>query len=391
MDKAICPMNSFSRKSVRLLKSTLLVLGVSFLLLELVGLLIPSNHYYWYNRQLFVSQNAFRPIGENGLWTYQPNSQIQTAATYFLTKQYGWLEYRCNLQTNSLGLTQTNYTDQKQVNFLVLGDSFTEGLGGCPWLTKENLEKEKVKATVINGGLQGGGIANFELLADWLEPQVKIDNLIIVAISNDFKRGLIANAWKNHDGCLKEGKCSDNPEDDFVWGVDPKISDQQMLEMGKRRFAFASSNHKQSTTLHNLLDYHSFTYRLFLQYRSAFTKPKHPPETAEQLAGSPLIQSNFAALNNLRARYPNLQLILVPQRDEVGLLGAPNLDTQAVKQRLTQEQVPFTQCDLTSADYMPIDGHPNQQGYQKILACTIKAMGSTQPAKAKVPEQSVKQ
>lgn len=370
-------MNPFLRKSFRLLKSTLLVLGISILLLELVGLLIPSNHYYWNNRQLFASQDAFRPIGENGLWTYQPNSQIQTASTYFLTKQHGWLEYRCNLQTNSLGLTQTNYTGQKQADFLVLGDSFTEGLGGCPWLTKENLEKEKVNGTVINGGLQGGGIANFELLTRWLEPQVQIKNLILVVISNDFKRGLIANAWKNHDGCLKEGKCSDNPEEDFVWGYDPKASDEQILEIGRRRFAFASSNHKQSATLHNLLDYHSFTYRLFLQYQAVFTKPKHPPETAEQLASGPLIQGNFAALNALRSRYPDLQLILIPQRDEVGLLGSPNLDTQVVKQRLTQDQVPFSQCDLSSADYMPIDGHPNQQGYQKILGCVINVMGRT--------------
>ena len=353
------------------------MLGISILLLELVGLLIPSNHYYWNNRQLFASQDAFRPIGENGLWTYQPNSQIQTAATYFLTKQHGWLEYRCNLQTNSLGLTQTNYTDQKQVDFLVLGDSFTEGLGGCPWLTKENLEKEKVNGTVINGGLQGGGIANFELLTRWLEPQVQIKNLILVVISNDFKRGLIANAWKNHDGCLKEGKCSDNPEEDFVWGYDPKASDEQILEMGRRRFAVASSNHKQSTTLHNLLGYHSFTYRLFLQYKAVFTKPKHPPETAEQLASGPLLQGNFAALNALRGRYPHLQLILIPQRDEVGLLGSPNLDTEVVKQRLTQDQVPFSQCDLSTADYMPIDGHPNQQGYQKILRCVISAMDRT--------------
>jgi len=371
-------VNPFLRKSFYLLKSILLVLGISILLLELVGLLIPSNHYYWHNRQLFASQNAFRPIGENGLWTYQPNSQIQTAATYFLTKQHGWLEYRCNLQTNSLGLTQTNYTDQKQVDFLVLGDSFTEGLGGCPWLTKENLAKEKVRATVINGGLQGGGIANFELLARWLEPQVKIDNLIIVAISNDFKRGLIANAWKNHDACLKEGQCSDNPEEDYVWSFDPKATDEQILEMGRRRFAFASSNHKLGTTLHNWLHYYSFTYRLFSQYKAAFAKSERPPETPEQLASSPLIQGNFAALNTLRSRYPNLQLILIPQRDEVGLFGTPNLDTQVVKQRLTQEQIPYTQCDLTSADYMPIDGHPNQQGYQKILACTIKSISSGQ-------------
>lgn len=367
-------MNPFIIKCAHFIKSSLLVLGATILLIELIGFLIPSNHYYWHNRQLFASQNAFRPIGENGLWTYQPNSQIQTAATYFLTKQHGWLEYRCNLQTNSFGLTQTNYTDQKQVDFLVLGDSFTEGLGGCPWLTKENLAKEKVRATVINGGLQGGGIANFELLARWLDPQVKIDNLIIVAISNDFKRGLIANAWKNHDACLKEGQCSDNPEDDFVWGFDPKATDEQILEMGRRRFAFASSNHKLSNTLHNLADYHSFTYRLFLQYKAAFTKPRHPPETTEQLANNHLIQSNFEALNNLRVRFPNLQLILVPQHDEVGLLGTPNLDTQVVKQRLTQEQVPFTQCDLSIADYMLIDGHPNAKGYQKILGCTLKAM-----------------
>jgi len=275
-----------------------------------------------------------------------------------------------------LGLTQTNYTDQKQVDFLVLGDSFTEGLGGCPWLTKENLAKEKVRATVINGGLQGGGIANFELLARWLEPQVKIDNLIIVAISNDFKRGLIANAWKNHDTCLKEGQCSDNPEEDYVWGFDPKATDEQILEMGRRRFAFASSNHKLGTTLHNWLHYYSFTYRLFSQYKAAFAKSERPTETPEQLASSPLIQGNFAALNALRSRYPNLQLILIPQRDEVGILGTPNLDTQVVKQRLTQEQIPYTKCDLTSADYMQIDGHPNQQGYQKILACTIKSIRS---------------
>jgi lysophospholipase L1-like esterase len=384
-------VNPFIIKSAHFIKSSLLVLGATILLIELIGLLIPSNHYYWHNRQLFASQGAFRPIGDQGLWTYQPNSQIQTAATYFLSKRNGWLEYRCNLQTNALGLTQTNFTNQKQVDFLVLGDSFTEGLGGCPWLTKENLAKEKVSATVINGGLQGGGIANFELLARWLEPQVQINNVILIVISNDFKRGLIANAWKNHDACLNEGKCSDNPEEDFVWGFDPKATDEQILEMGLRRFAFASSNHKISTTLHNLADYHSFTYRLFSQYKAAFTKPKHPPETVEQLSGNHLIQSNFAALNDLRARFPNLQLILIPQRDEVGLLGTPNLDTQVVKQRLIQERVPFTQCALTSADYMPIDGHPNEQGYQKILGCTIKAMGNAQPAKAQAPEQSVKQ
>jgi hypothetical protein len=146
--------------------------------------------------------------------------------------------------------------------------------------------------------------------------------------------------------------------------------------MGKRRFGFASSNHKLGTTLHNWLHYYSFTYRLFSQYKAVFAKSERPPETPEQLASSPLIQGNFAALNTLRGRYPHLQLILIPQRDEVGLLGTPNLDTQVVKQRLTQEQIPYTQCDLTSSDYMPIDGHPNQQGYQKILACTIKSISS---------------
>lgn len=133
-------MNLFISKSVRFIKSSLLVLGLTLLLLELVGLLIPSNHYYWHNRQLFATQGAFRPIGDEGLWTYQPNSHIQTAATYFLSKQHGWLEYRCKLQTNALGLTQTNFTNQNQIDYLVLGDSFPKALVAARGLLKKALK-----------------------------------------------------------------------------------------------------------------------------------------------------------------------------------------------------------------------------------------------------------
>src|SRR4051812_17947608 len=121
------------RKSGQLL----LVLTITITMIELAGLWIGNNGYFWENRQLFVSLDAMRPIGHAGLWTYRPNDTVVSAATYRLSSMEAWVEYRCTLRTNRFGLTDTNVDlDTAAVDFLVLGDSFLEGQGGCPWLTR---------------------------------------------------------------------------------------------------------------------------------------------------------------------------------------------------------------------------------------------------------------
>jgi len=64
-----------------------------------------------------------------------------------------------------------------------------------------------------------------------------------------------------------------------------------------------------------------------------------------------------------------MRIVLVPQKDEVGLLGVENVDTQIVKAFLQSQHFDWQFCPLSADDYMPIDGHPNKQGYEKMLAC----------------------
>jgi len=64
-----------------------------------------------------------------------------------------------------------------------------------------------------------------------------------------------------------------------------------------------------------------------------------------------------------------MKIILVPQRDELGLLGVENFDTKVVKTFLDANGYEWKECPLGMGDYMPIDGHPNRIGYEKIFKC----------------------
>ena len=80
-------------------------------------------------------------------------------------------------------------------------------------------------------------------------------------------------------------------------------------------------------------------------------------------------KDNFTALLKLHEKYPNMKIILIPQRDEVGMLGKFNHDTRNVINFMDKENINYNFCELTLSDYMLIDGHPNEDGYKKIYNC----------------------
>jgi hypothetical protein len=338
------------------------VAAATILLFELLGLFVRHSHYSWESRQLFISKNAFRTIGDSGLWTYTPNSTVTTAATYHLSGVRGWLEYKCVFRTNHFGLIDTNVEDRDTTaDYLVLGDSYTEGHGGCPWLTRETLAGAPY--TVINGGLQGFGLPAKLLLADWLAPQIRVRNVVVVAISNDFKRPLYPGMWQGRDRCLREGKC--DPYADYWWGIDGTVSDDKLYSLSLARYG--SRSVPVPTQVKSTLGYYSFSYnvasRLVALFRGWTTAPRPGADHEANF------QNSYDALADLKRRYPRLKVLLVPQRDEVGLLGRENLDTQRIRGFLTREGFEFYSCPLAIGDYMPIDGHPNRAGYQKLMTC----------------------
>jgi hypothetical protein len=92
-------------------------------------------------------------------------------------------------------------------------------------------------------------------------------------------------------------------------------------------------------------------------------------QAAMDASSKNIFDQNFRSLNNMRSKYPSLKIVLIPQRDEVGLLGHKNKDTDLVEKYLYSNGIPYSVCPLGITNYMPIDGHPNKSGYQKIFRC----------------------
>jgi hypothetical protein len=112
----------------------------------------------------------------------------------------------------------------------------------------------------------------------------------------------------------------------------------------------------------------SFTYYIFKEYQAIIWGYYDESSVKKYDDMTPYLK-NFEALERIKKKYPNLRIILVPQRDEVGFLGKKNRDSELIQEYLESENYIFDWCKLTANDYMPLDGHPNGEGYNKLLNC----------------------
>ena len=352
----------FSQRLTGAAKDTFIITMITVGLLEGFGIFVKPNEYFWDFGNPFVSKNAFRTIEDNGLWTYRPDSKIFSASIYHFFS-LGWIEWRCSFKTNKFGFVDTNYNGEDSVDFLVLGDSFTQGQGGCPWLTRDRLQSGSFPK-IINAGLEGIGVTEMEKISTWLEKQVKVKNLVLIAISNDFKRAFVPWLWRGQEKCLNDGIC-----DNFLnkyWGVDYDISDASLYEISRQKAAIRQNFFGFLGQLDGELTYYSFTYNAIRKLYLRMTPPK-PPIDWQWTAAH--FSKGFDSVARLKQRFPEMKIILVPQRDELGLLGVENFDTKVVKTFLDANGYEWKECPLGMGDYMPIDGHPNRIGYEKIFKC----------------------
>ncbi|MBS0538934.1 MAG: hypothetical protein JSR47_09275 [Proteobacteria bacterium] len=348
---------------MRLLGRLALIAALSVTAIEVVGHAMGDNDYFWIARQLFVSKGALRPVGDEGLTTYAPNSRIRSAATYRLSSLEGWVEFDCQFDTNRFGLIDTNHDGTAAVDYLVLGDSFLQGEGGCAWLTRDALPRDF--PVVVNGGTSGASPQTMAMLEAWLSPQLDIRNVAIVLISNDFARTLTPDYWRNRQACLADGNCM--PGVDATWAIDPGLSQDGLLALSRR--IFAERGLSAWGQVKRTLLYHSFTAKAYARY-AALLRPAEGYDAETEAAFS----ANFAAFDRLRRKYPSMKVVLVNQRDETGVLGRENMETQRVKRHFADHAVDYLDCRLELSDFMPADGHPNRGGYAKLFACLRTAI-----------------
>jgi hypothetical protein len=319
--------------------------SLAVILVALAWLVLAARPvYFWEYRQLYFTKNSFQQHEAEGLWTYAPKAKLVEAALYQPPGQVPILEYLCRFETNGFGLVATNWGAGRAVDYLVLGDSFTQGSGGCPWLTSSRFVGGD--PVILNGGLQGVGMQSHLLLARWLRSQVAIRDVILIASSQTFVRTLPLKFWD--DG---------NRDSHFLWYVEPDVLPQELLALAaKRQSAYPSGRTKDLPFTH----LSAYIDRLLARVLSP-----HSPSAVEQ----ELLRRNFAAFSALKADYPQIKVILVPEKHETGLMSFDDELTENVRDFLTAQGVAYMDCPLHRSDFLDYDGHPSQHGYDKIARC----------------------
>jgi len=309
---------------------------------------------------------VFRDYGET--FTYVPYSDIRVVTLSYSDADFN-TEYDYHIQTNNFGFVQDTDVIPQQISLLLLGDSFTEGVGAEPWFRLVSPEIAKLGYQSINGGIGGTGFSSWLKLDKYLvAADIRIGKLVVLFISDDYRRP----AWNitpSELRCFSDlSLCRAEEGVFFRYRLPPP--EELPSWVAKIRMGRVGT---LKTRLKALLP---ATHRVY-KYITELVRPS--PQMARDERGE---QESRAAIAEFIKTYgsENVAFIHLPQKEEL----ASGPDDLGLKARLSIEEAGgkvfdgFKLCRLVAADYHPNDLHPNSRGYGKIAACTmsvIKEMG----------------
>ena len=246
---------------------------------------------------------------------------------------------------------------------IVFGDSFTSGQGGCPWFHK--LQARRPHDQLLNAGLLGTGVEQWWRLFEYLRAHGVIANrLLIIAISNDFKR----TAWNwpaTEFDCMDRGICTGDGM--YSWQpVRPDETPNELLARTRARYAMRFSNYNALGLWFLSLEQHSYFLK-FLHIAVGNVTGLFNP------ASGGILPQTQAALKAFKALGIPVNVLLVTQRDETGILGN-EVDATGAVAALKGYGLPYDWCRLNGDDYLRLDGHPTAAGYDKIVACADRVL-----------------
>lgn len=301
------------------------------------------------------------------IFTYAPHADIRDIMVYFSDSDFG-VEYDYFFHTNNLGLVQDADIEADRPSLLILGDSFTEGMGAEPWFRKLHAANGKSSYQLINGGLRGTGFAQWSLLERYLRSKtINIKKVVVPFISDDYIRALI-NANEDALHCLESGLPNECISGNVYRNFPLPPPDELPIWVERIRDA-----RKRSLTviLQRAARMLPATHLVYLALKAKLSAAYQANELASQRAIADLI-----------ARYGagNVAFLHLPQKDEHNRPNVLGLKARrAIAAYGGELWDGFKLCGLTPADYDAHDRHPNARGYDKIARCVDTVVGRMLP------------
>jgi hypothetical protein len=302
------------------------------------------------------------------IFTFIPNNEIRIFTAFFSDHDFT-VEYDYHFRTNNLGLVEDADVIPERDSLLLLGDSFTEGLGAEPWFRLVSPEVNKLGYQAVNGGLRGSGFEEWVELDRYLAVQhVRVRKLVVVFISDDYRRPL-ADIKPDELQCLSALSLC-HPEKSYYFRLPPAAELPSWID--KIRASRAPMGRSWlGARAAALLPESYHVYRYFKErFKGAASDPRL--DRAEE--------QSRVAISALIGKYgpDNVVFMHIPQKDETD--GPSELGWRAGRSirdaggRLFDG---FKLCRMTPNDYYANDDHPNSVGYAKIAGCVTDVIKQT--------------
>jgi hypothetical protein len=315
-------------------------------------------------------QTIFQSHGNT--FAYVPH--MQGRSEHVFASQSGFeVEFDYKFPTNNIGLVQDNDVLPGKPSMLVLGDSFTEGVGSAPWFTTLAPVIEAAGYQPINGGLRGTGFSMWWQLAQYLESQgMQIQKLVIVFTTPDYSAPPFSFP-EDYLHCLAAPILQNCDLNRHFFLPMPQSQQLPQWIDAVRKARFTSvrvPRNALDSVLGKLEAWLPNTYRIF---KFVQTKIAPPPPDPRQVQA---VMRSQDAIRAMIGRYGAKNIIFV----HVPLKSEPPPSPLGLEARRAIEAAGgrvfdgFEFCGLSLSDYHTIDGHPTETGYSKVSKCVAQAV-----------------
>ena len=353
-------MNILKKFSINVVLILLSLIFIVTIVEYFLGLFVTKQDYSNQRYMLYKSNNqnsVFKNI--EGGFIYQPNIEIENTTFFYINNQ--WIkEFDYIMPTNNFGLVQTKDLYPEKKSILLLGDSYTEGVGAYPWFDKLNKNYESSNYQFINGGILGTGFESwFNLYNHLLIENIEISKIVIIFTSDDYRRG----PWNMHENTLK---CIENYKickgDENFYGK-PSLEDEINFLEKLRNFRDNKENQLHKNILINYIK------KTYPELRSLNKTIRRRLEIDK----SPTIAKSNEVIKYFINKYEdNAVFIHIPTKfeslfDNKELFGKKTFEF--IEKNKGNIVDLFDKCNLKKEDFHIYDGHPNSKGYDKISSC----------------------
>lgn len=376
--------------TARLLLLSLTAIAVTLTAVELVLRVGAINVHSVYDRVLFYTFPAFVDDGLGSV-RYAPNSEIREVAVF--GEQ---IDYDRRHRSNNLGfLDNIDYEPAEAgvYGVVFVGDSFTAGTGGYPWVPELRKRVHNGQSTrIYNLGVGSASIYHMDKLLASFKHEVGYSEVNVLLITDDFFRPF----WRpvQHDNtlwfCPTEGETVDcsalrRPiihQLSITDNADRLRAAAQEIYMAGRYPMYYTPSWLQQLRLYRIAcdAYHRIRPNqanviacphLYYQHYRDYQKNQKYFQAMSVVQGWP-------------AKFPDVKFRLfhIPEKSEV-VVGKYTLDIANELRATNIDFVPLLKtCDWTVDLYYEHDTHLTPDGYRHLRDCVAQHLSylDTEPA-----------